>query len=174
MELHDDARENEIADVARRAALAASARRSAARESGGSLSVAEVDEAMMTRLGQALERIEGRCEHFAGAMVFRGADAAPLVSLLPDFGSDEARRTLTRVAVAVRMQVDLLDDSSLGRYVDSVLSTERGAVLVQAIRDDLLVVSLAGTPPDVAPAWRAIASERVEIAEAAAGLFGDG
>ncbi len=170
---HDDAREDEVADVARRAALAASARRSLARDAPTGMAAVDVDDAMMARLGMALERIEAVSPGFAGAMLFRGVDAAPLVSLLPDFGSDEARRTLTRVATAVRMQFELLEDSSLGRYVDSVISTERGAVLVKSIADDLLVVSLAGTPPAVAPTWRAIALERVEIAAAAAGLFRD-
>ena len=174
MDLHDDAREDEIADVARRAAMAASARQKAAREAGGPMTAADVDDAMMTRLGLALERIESRCTNFAGAMLFRGPDAAPLVSLLPDFGSDEARRTLTRVATAVRMQLELLEDSTLGRYVDSVISTERGAMLVRVIGDDVLVVSLGGAPPDVAPAWRAIATEREEIAAAAADLFVSG
>ena len=151
--------------------MAASARRSAAREAPDGMSGSDVDDAMMIRLGLALERIERKCVGFAGAMLFRGSQAVPLVSLLPDFGSDEARRTLTRVATAVRMQLDLLEDSTLGRYVDSVTSTERGALLVQAIGDDLLVVSLAGSPPDVAPAWRALAAERAEMAEAAEGLF---
>lgn len=151
--------------------MAASARQTAAREAGGAMTGGDVDEAMMIRLGLALERIERRCSNFAGAMLFRGPDAAPLVSLLPDFGSDEARRTLTRAATAVRMQHELLEDSTLGSYVDSVISTERGAMLVKVIGDDVLVVGLGGTPPDVAPAWRAIAVEREEIASAAADLF---
>jgi hypothetical protein len=168
---HDDAREDEVADVARRAAMAASARRSLAREAPEGMSPAEVDDAMMNRLGHALERVEAGCANFGGAMLFRGPAAQPVVSLLPDFGGDEARRMLTRVATAVRMQVELLEDSSLGRFVDSVTSTERGALLIRSIGDDLLVVSLSGSPPEVAPAWRAITAERGEIADAAAGLF---
>ena len=154
MDEFGDAREDEVAEVARRAAMAASARRSLARTTPDGLTARDVDEGMLTRLGLALERI-----------------AAPLVSLLPDFGSDDARRTLTRIATAVRMQFDLLEDGSLGRYVDSVVSTERGALLVKSIGDDLVVVSVSGTPPDVAPAWRAMAAEREEIAAAAADLF---
>lgn len=171
MELDDDAREDEVADVARRAAMAASARRSMARDVDDGMSLGDVDDAMMNRLGLALERVESECSNFGGAMLFRGPDAMPLVSLLPDFGAEEARRTLIRVATAVRMQFDLLEDSSLGSYVDSLTSTARGALLARAIGDDLLVVSIAGSPPDVAPAWRAMGSERPEIAEAAAGLF---
>ena len=171
MDESGDVREDEVAEVARRAAMAASARRSLARTAPEGMAAQDVDEGMLTRLGLALERIESACTGFAGAMVFRGMDAAPLVSLLPDFGSDDARRTITRIATAVRMQYDLLEDGSLGRYVDSVISTERGAFLVKSIRDDLVVVSLAGTPPDVAPAWRAMAAERAEIEAAAAELF---
>ena len=151
--------------------MAASARRSLAREAPDGEVPAEVDEAMMERLGAALERIEADCDNFAGAMVFRGTDAAPLVSLLPDFGADEARRTLMRVATAVRMQFDLLIDSTLGPFVDSVISTERGAVLVRAVGDDLLVVNVAGSPAAVAPAWKAIAVELEELRLASRGLF---
>ena len=135
------------------------------------MGAADVDEVMMERLGAALERIEAGCDNFAGAMMFRGVDAAPLVSLLPDFGADEARRTLIRVATAIRMQFDLLIDSTLGPFVDSIVSTDRGAVLVRAIGDDLLVVSVAGAPAEVIPAWRAMSTEQEELRFAAAGLF---
>lgn len=168
----EDEREGEVADVARRAALAASARQKLSRESGVLVGAEDVDSEMLERLGTALERIEANCTNFAGAMLFRGPNAAPIISLLPDFGAEEARRTLTRAATAVRMQFELLADTSIGGYVNSIISTGRGALLVQALGEDLLLVNLAGSPPDVGPAWRAVASERDEIAEAAAELFG--
>ncbi len=167
-----DGREDEVADVARRAAMAASAKRQQVRDGGDAPTAEDVDQSMLTRIGAALERIEYRCSNFSGAMLFRGADAQPIVSLMPDFGSEEAKRTINRVATAVRMQYDLLADSSLGAYRDSVISTERGAVLVNVIGDDLLIVAVAGSPPDVGPAWIAISGERAEIREAAAKLFG--
>jgi hypothetical protein len=166
-----DGREDEVADVARRAAMAASAKRQQVRDAGDAPTVEDVDDTMLSRIGTALERIEYRCANFSGAMLFRGSDAQPIVSLLPDFGSEEARRTISRVATAVRMQFDLLADSSLGAYLDSVISTERGAVLVNMIDQDMLIVAVAGSPPDVGPAWNAIAAERSEIREAAAKLF---
>ena len=166
-----DDREDEVADVARRAAMAASARQKLLRESGSDFSAGDVSNDMLDRLGAALERIEASSPMFTGAMLFRGPDATPLVSLLPDFGSEESRRTLTRAATAVRMQYDLLADSSVGAYIDSIISTERGAVLILVLGEDLLIISLAGSPPDVGPVWRAIAGERAEISWCAANFF---
>ena len=168
-----DGREDEVADVARRAAMAASAKRQPQREAADPPTADDVDQGMLTRIGAALERIEYRCSNFSGAMLFRGADAQPIISLMPDFGSEEAKRTISRVATAVRMQHDLLADSSLGAYRDSIISTDRGAVLVNVIGEDLLIVAVAGSPPDVGPAWVAIAAERAEIREAAEKLFGN-
>lgn len=167
-----DEREHEVADVARRAAMAASARQKLVRDSGSKLAESQVDGDMLDRLGSALERIEAAAPTFTGAMLFRGPEAIPLVSLLPEFGADESRRTLTRAATAVRMQFDLLADSSIGGFVDTIMSTERGAVLVQLLQQDLLVVSLAGSPPDVGPVWRSIAAERAELVWCATRLFG--
>lgn len=167
-----DEREDEVADVARRAAMAASARQKLLRDSGTDLAASDVDNDMLDRLGAALERIEASAPTFTGAMLFRGPEATPLVSLLPDFGSEESRRTLTRAATAMRMQADLLADSSIGQFVDSLISTERGALLVQLLDEDVLVVSLAGSPPDVGHVWRTIAAERAEIVWCASHLFG--
>mgnify|MGYP001819164270 CR=1 FL=1 len=166
-----DGREDEVAEVARRAALAASEKRRRSRELDGRPTAEDVDQSMMQRMGQALERIESTSDAFSGAMVFRGAAADPLVSLLPEFGSDEAKRTLGRVALGVRTQIEHLLDSPLGPCLDTVLSTERGAVLVNVVADDLLVVSVTGSPPDIGPIWRAMARERAELADAAQRLF---
>lgn len=166
-----DGREDEVADVARRAAMAASARQHLAREPGGDHSASDVDQEMVNRLGLAIERIEAASTNFAGAMLFHGADGQALVSLMPDFGSEESRRTMTRVGTAVKMEIDLLADSSIGPYRDSLISTQRGALLVNVIGQDVLVVSLAGSPPDVAPTWKAIAIEREQMAEAAEHFF---
>ena len=166
-----DGREDEVADVARRAAMAASARQKLMRESGTDLVAGDVDPAMHERLSLALERIEHASRNYTGAMVFRGADAVPILSLLPDFGTEEARRTLTRTATAIRMQFDFLADSSQGAFRNSIISTERGALLCQILGDDMLIISLAGAPPDVAPTWHVLAEERVAMREALQALF---
>ncbi|MGI9605221.1 MAG: hypothetical protein ACR2P0_03695 [Acidimicrobiales bacterium] len=168
-----DDREDEVADVARRAAIAASERRKQARHADESIRADQVDPEAMDRLGFALEKIEGASSECLGVMLFRGPDAAPLVSLLPEFDADETRRLLSRVASTASRQVDLLGDTTAGSYRNSLVSTERGAVLVERFGSDLLVVALTGSPPDVTPVWTALSAERAEIASAASKLIVD-
>ena len=66
-----------------------------------------------------------------------------------------------------------MHDQEADRVGYIIISTDRGAVLVNVIGEDLLIVAVAGSPPDVGPAWVAIAAERAEIREAAEKLFGN-
>lgn len=165
-----DEREEEIAEMARRAALAASDRRKRARESGD-ISADDVDQPMMDRLGKSLETIAAWVPGFAGAMLFRGPQAQPLVSLITAGDREAVRRGLSHVATTVRAEVDLIERDTFGSFVDSVTSTSRGAIVVLRFDDDLLVVAIEGRPALVADAWHAIRAERDELRDAAAGLI---
>jgi len=69
------------------------------------------------------------------------------------------------------MKLDLIERDALGSFVDSVTSTERGAVIVIRLGDDLLTVALEGQPARIADAWQAIAKQRDELAAAAVALI---
>ncbi len=128
---------------------------------------------MMLRIGEALERIQQSCTLFDGALLVRGVETLPLISLLPDEDPEEARRILTRAATNTRGAMDQFVDAQIGGFVDQVTSTERGAILAKRLGDDLLLVATVGYPPDIAPVWKAIADAQDEIVDAAAKLFGD-
>jgi len=166
-----DSREGEVAEMARRAALAASEKRRRARSGGDGPTAEDVDEVMMARLSSALEEIADWSPGFAGAMLFRGEATQPLVSLISSGEREAVRRSLNHVATSVRMKLDLIERDALGSFVDSVTSTERGAVIVIRLGDDLLTVALEGQPARIADAWQAIAKQRDELAAAAVALI---
>jgi hypothetical protein len=166
-----DSREDEVAEMARRAALAASDKRRRARSGTDGPTAEDVDESMMARLSSALEDISEWSPGFAGAMLFRGEATQPLVSLIVSAEREAVRRALTHVATSVRMELDLIERDALGSFVDSVTSTERGAVIVIRLGDDLLIVALEGQPARIADTWQAIANQRGELAAAASGLI---
>lgn len=166
-----DNREDEVADMARRAAMAASDKRRRARSGGDGPTAADVDEEMMARLGNSLDAIAEWSPGFAGAMLFRGETAQPLVSLITAGDREAMRRSLNHVATSVRMELDLIERDALGAFRDSVTSTSRGAILVFRLADDLLVVAIEGRPAKVADAWKAVLDQRVELSEACAGLI---
>lgn len=166
-----DSREDEVADMARRAAMAASDSRRRARTGGDGPTAADVDETMMARLGTSLDAIAAWAPGFAGAMLFRGESAQPLVSLITAGDREAMRRALNHVATSVRMELDLIERDALGSFVDSVTSTSRGAVLAFRMVDDLLVVAIEGRPARVADAWKAVLDQMPELIEAAAGLI---
>lgn len=166
-----DNREDDVADMARRAALAASEKRRLARTGGDGPTAADVDQDMMNRLGKALDAIAAWSPGFAGAMLFRGEAARPLVSLITAGDREAMRRSLSHVATSVRMELDLIERDALGAFVDSVTSTSRGAILVFRLEDDLLVLAIEGQPARVADAWKAVLDQKAELAEAAAGLI---
>lgn len=166
-----DSREDEVADMARRAAMAASENRRRLRTGGGGPTAADVDQAMMDRLGRVLDAIAAWSPGFAGAMLFRGESAQPLVSLITSGDREAMRRSLTHVASSVRMELDLIERDAIGSFVDSVTSTSRGAVLVFRLDDDLLVMAIEGRSARVADAWNAVRERREELMAAAAGLI---
>lgn len=158
--------------MARRAAMAASDKRRRARSAAADgPTAADVDDAMMERLGTSLETIAAWAPGFAGAMLFRGENAQPLVSLITSGEREGMRRALSHVASSVRLELDLIERDPLGAFVDSVTSTSRGAVLVFRLEDDLLVVAIEGRPARVADAWSAVVDQREELAEAASRLI---
>lgn len=170
-----DPRESDVADMAKRAAFAASERNKRIRSGGGDLTAEDIDETMLTELNRLLENMAAWTPGFAGAMLFRGEQAQPLVSHITSGEREAMRRALLHVASSVRMEVDLLERDVLGGFVDSVTSTSRGAILVNRFDDDLFVVAIEGRPAKVADAWKAIADHRADIAAVAASLVsGDG
>ena len=166
-----DSREDEVAKMARRAALAASDKRRRARSGEDGPTADDVDDVMMARLSSAMETIADWSPGFAGAMLFRGEATQPLVSLISSGEREAVRRSLTHVATSVRMTLDLIERDALGSFVDSVTSTGRGAVIVIRLGDDLLTVALEGQPARIADAWQAIADRRAELEAAASGLI---
>ena len=165
-----DEREAEVADMARRAAQAASDRRKRIRQTGTSLTAADVDSGALARMDRVLEDIATWTPGFGGAMLFRGADAFPLVSLITAAEGEAMRRVLINTAVAARKQMDNLGRDSIGNFVDSVTSTARGALIVTLFDDDLLVVGIEGRPARVLDAWQAISNRRADLLEATASL----
>jgi len=164
-----DTREQEVAALARRAARAASAR-SAPGGPIAALTIEDIDESMMATLGRAFGRIEASSPAFGGAMLFRSAQAVPLVSLLPPERSEEIRSELLRVATGTRAQIDGLVGSPAGAFTDSIVATEAGAIIARLIEDDLLLVLVDGRGSDIAPVWAAAEAEVATIAAAAADL----
>lgn len=171
-EAEADPRENDVADMAKRAAFAASERRKRMRSgSGSNISVEDVDQDMLAELNRLLENVAAWTPGFAGAMLFRGEQAQPLVSHITSGEREAMRRALLHVASSVRMELDLMERDVLGAFVDSVTSTSRGAVIVNRFDDDLFVVAIEGRPAQVADAWKAIANHRSDIAAVAASLL---
>lgn len=164
-----DDRESEVADMARRAAMAASGRRKQAR-AGGEISEDDVDPDVLVELDAALENLAAWMPGFAGAMLFRGENAQPLVSLITSGERESMRRTLIHLATSTRTAVDLVERGALGSFVDSVTSTTRGAAIVTRLNDDLLVTALEGHPAPLADAWQAIRNNRDMIEAIAARL----
>lgn len=171
-EAEADPRENDVADMAKRAAFAASERRKQMRSgSGSNISAEDVDQDMLAELNRLLEDVAAWTPGFAGAMLFRGEQAQPLVSHITSGEREAMRRALLHVASSVRMELDLMERDVLGAFVDSVTSTSRGAVIVNRFDDDLFVVAIEGRPAKVADAWKAIANHRSDIAAVAANLL---
>ncbi len=166
-----DPREGDVADTAKRAAMAASERRKRARSGAGDLTVEDVDETMLAELNRLLESLAAWTPGFAGAMLFRGMEAQPIVSHITSGEREAMRRALVHVASSVRLELDLIERDVLGAFVDSVTSTSRGAVIVNRFGDDLFVVAIEGRPAKVADAWKAIADHRADIAATAAKLI---
>ena len=157
--------------MARRAAQAASDRRKRIREAGTSLAAEDVDGEALAMLDRALESIASNSPGFGGAMVFRGPDALPLVSLIPSREAEGMRRLLINTAVSTRKQMDHLAGDSIGSYLDSVTSTARGAIIAKLFGDDLLVVCLEGPRVSVLDTWKAMSDCTREISGACASLF---
>ncbi|MFT7473408.1 MAG: hypothetical protein ACI81L_000323 [Verrucomicrobiales bacterium] len=166
-----DDRESEVADTARRAALAASDRNKRIRSAGSGITAEDVDPQMLSQLDALFENMATWTPGFAGAMLFRGEAAQPLVSLITSGEQEAMRRALIHVAASVRAELDLLEHDAVGSFIDSVTSTSRGAVLVNRLDDDLLVVAIEGRPARVAEAWSAISANRLQIAAVAARLI---
>ncbi len=150
--------------------MAASDKRRRVRTGGDRPTVADIDEDMMARLGNSLDSIAAWAPGFAGAMLFRGESAQPLVSLITSSDREAMRRTLNHVATSVRMELDLIERDVLGSFVDSITSTSRGALLTFRLAEDLLVVAIEGKPARIADAWKAVLDQMSELSEAAAGL----
>lgn len=166
-----DSREDEVAEMARRAAMAASDKRRRARTGGDGPTVADVDQEMMARLGKSLDSIAAWAPGFAGAMLFRGETSQPMVSLITSGDREAMRRSLNHVATSARMQLDLIERDAVGSFVDSITSTSRGAFLAFRLADDLLVVAIEGRPARIPDAWKAVLDQMSELREAAAGLI---
>lgn len=158
-----DERELEVAEMARRAAMAASERRKQIKSGGGELTVDDVNPESLESLSTLLEEIDAWTPGFSGAMIFHGEGAVPVVSLINDGNREAMRRSLTHVGSSVRQEIDLLERDPVGGFVDSVISTERGAVIVVRLNQDLLVVALSGKPANVADAWKAVRDRKERL-----------
>ena len=95
----------------------------------------------------------------------------PLVSLITSGEREAMRRALMHMAISVRSEMELTERDAVGNFVDSVTSTSRGAVLVNVLDDDLLIVALTGKSVSIADAWKAIRGQRNDISAAAADLI---
>lgn len=167
----EDERELEVAEMARRAAMAASERRKQLRSAGGDLTLDDIDPEALEALSTLLEEIEAWTPGFSGAMIFHGEGALPVVSLIRAGNREAMRRSLTHVGSSVRQEIDLLERDTFGGFVDSVTSTTRGAVLVFRLHEDLLVVAIEGKPVNLADAWKAVGTRRSRLLEASANLI---
>ena len=166
----DDERELEVAEMARRAAMAASERRKQIQNAGGELTLEDIDPDALEDLSTLLEEIEAWTPGFSGAMIFHGEGALPIVSLIRAGNREAMRRSLTHVGSAARQEIDLLERDAIGGFVGSITSTTRGAVLVFRLNDDRLVVSIEGKPVNLADAWRAVGARKARLLEASANL----
>lgn len=166
-----DEREAEVADMARRAAQAASERRKRIRENPSGLTAEDVDADALAELDRNLEDLASWTPGFSGAMLFRGAEVMPLVSLITSNEREAMRRALMHVAASIRTEIELIERDAVGSFVDSVTSTTRGAVIAILLNDDVLVVAIEGQPASIADAWKAIGDRKVDIAAAAAALI---
>ena len=166
----EDERELEVAEMARRAAMAASERRKQIKSAGGGLTLDDIDPGALEELSTLLEEIEAWTPGFSGAMVFHGEGALPVVSLIRASNRESMRRSLTHVGSSVRQEVDLLERDAVGGFVDSVMSTTKGAVLVVRLHEDLLVIAIGGKPANIAEAWKAVGARKDRLLEASANL----
>lgn len=164
--------DDEVADMARRAAQAASDRRKRIREYGDGPTAEDVDTEALAKLDRHLEELAAWTPGFAGAMLFRGPEAMPLVSLITSGEREAMRRALMHMAISVRSEMELTERDAVGSFVDSVTSTSRGAVLVNVLNDDLLIVALSGQTVSVSDAWNVMRGQRDGIAAAAGDLLG--
>jgi len=169
--MSNEERELEVADTARRAAMAASERRKQKANAGGDLTVDDVDSEALDALSTLLEEIAAWTPGYAGSMVFHGVGALPVVSLINSGDREALRRALTHIGSTTRQEIDLLEHDAVGGFVDSVTSTSRGAVIVVRLGDDLLVVSIDGRPAKIADAWKAIGDRKGRLLEATASLI---
>ena len=159
----DDEREFEVADMARRAAMAASERRKQKSNSGGELTVDDVDPVALSELSTLLEEISAWTPGFSGAMLFHGVAALPVVSMITAGDREAMRRALTHVGSSTRREIDVIEHDAAGAFVDSITSTTRGAVIVVRLDEDVLVVAIDGRPAKVADAWKAIADRKARL-----------
>lgn len=171
MDTSDD-RELEVADMAKRAAQAASARRKQERSADG-ITSDDVDPAKLADLGKLLEEISAWTPGFTGAMIFHGEAALPVVSLISSGDREAMRRSLQHFGSSVRNAIDLTERDAMGPFVDSVISTSRGAVLVTRFDETLLVVAIKGRPTNVADAWRAISDRKRQLQKTTRDLLPD-
>ncbi len=165
--------DDEVATMARRAAQAASDRRKRIREYGDGPTTDDVDADALASLDYHLEQIATWTPGFTGAMLFRGPEATPLVSLITSGEREAMRRALVHKAASIRDEMTLTERDATGAFVDSVTSTTRGAVLANVLGDDLLVVAIEGSPAPVADAWKAMRDQRHGIEEAAGALLSE-
>lgn len=163
----------EVADMARRAAQAASDRRKRIRETGSGLTADDVDADALALLDSQLEDLATWSPGFAGAMLFRGPEVLPLVSLITSGEREAMRRALMHIAASIRAEMELIERDAVGGFVDSITSTTRGAHIAIVMDDDILVVALEGRPALVADAWKVIAERKADISAAAAALFNE-
>lgn len=161
----------EVADMARRAAQAASDRRKRIRESGTGLTAEDVDADALALLDRQLEDIATWSPGFTGAMLFRGPQVLPLVSLITSADREAMKRALMHVAASIRAEMELIERDAVGGFVDSITSTSRGAVVALVLDDDILVVAIEGRPAAVADLWKSISDRKEKISEAAGALI---
>lgn len=171
IDAENDEREAEVADMARRAAQAASDRRKRLRDNSTRVTEEQVDNDALADLDRHLEELAAWTPGFVGAMLFRGLEVLPLVSLITAAEREAMRRTLSHFAISARDEMELVKSDSLGAFVDSVTSTSHGAVLTTVLGDDILVIGIAGRPAQVADAWKALSDRKAAIAVAAEALI---
>lgn len=166
-----DDREAEVADLAKKAAQAASIRRRRVRDNPSGITAEDVDDDALSALDLELEQIATDVPGFAGAMMFRGPEVLPLVSLIASSDKEGIRRVLMRAASSVRGEMEMADRLAIGTYLDSVSSTTKGAILSTALDDDIFVMVIEGKPAKIADAWQAFSARRTEIHSALSSLI---
>lgn len=166
-----DEREAEVADLAKKAAQAASRRRKRRRDNPSGITAEDVDDEALNALDAELEEIASSSPGFAGAMMFRGPEVLPLVSLITTSDKEGIRRVLMRAAGSVREEMEMTDRLAIGTYLDSVSSTTQGAILSTALDDDIFVMVIEGKPAKIADAWHAMSTRRSSIQSALEALI---